>query len=105
MTIIPQFSEVMAGSRGIFTGAPFSVFAKLDTSPTGEEQFAAELSGFSLIRSRSAVATPVPLGGGLVLTGAGTLLLSEALPERGAAAGRRQTPGYRATTRRSGTPW
>ena len=72
---------------GIFTGAPFSVFAKLDTSPTGEEQFAAELSGFSLIRSRSAVATPVPIGGGLVLTGAGTLLLSEALPERGAASG------------------
>lgn len=72
---------------GIFTGAPFSVFAKLDTSPTGEKQFAAELSGFRLIRSRTAVATPVPVGGGLVVTGAGTLLLSEALPERGAASG------------------
>ncbi|HTU03982.1 MAG TPA: fructosamine kinase family protein, partial [Trebonia sp.] len=74
-------------SCGIFTGTPFSVFAKLDTSPSGEEQFAAELSGFSLIRSRSAVATPVPIGDGLVRTGAGTLLLSEALPERGAASG------------------
>jgi len=72
---------------GIFAGVPFSVFAKLDTSPTGEEQFAAELSGFSLIRSRTTVATPVPVAGGLVVTGAGTLLLSEALPERGAASG------------------
>lgn len=72
---------------GIFTGAPFSVFAKLDTSPIGEEQFAAELSGFSLIRSRTAVATPVPVAGGLVVTSGGTLLLSEALPERGAASG------------------
>jgi len=72
---------------GIFTGTPFSVFAKLDTSPTGHEQFAAELSGFSLIRSRTAVPTPVPVAGGVVVTGAGTLLLSEALPERGAASG------------------
>jgi fructosamine-3-kinase len=72
---------------GIFTGAPFSVFAKLDTSSAGEEQFAAELSGFSLIRSRTTVATPAPVAGGLVVTGAGTLLLSEALPERGAASG------------------
>ena len=72
---------------GIFAGVPFSVFAKLDTSPTGEAQFAAELSGFRLIRSHTVVATPVPVGGGLVVTGAGTLLLSEALPERGAACG------------------
>jgi fructosamine-3-kinase len=66
---------------------PFSVFVKLDTSPIGEEQFAAELSGFGLIRSRTTVATPVPVIDGLVVTGAGTLLLSEALPERGAASG------------------
>jgi fructosamine-3-kinase len=70
---------------GIFGGAPFSVFAKLDASPIGEEQFAAELSGFSLIRSLTTVATPVLVADGLVVTGAGTLLLSEALPERGAA--------------------
>lgn len=72
---------------GIFTGTPFSVFAKLDPSPAGEEQFTAELSGFSLIRSRTAVATPVPVAGGVIVTRAGTLLLSEALPERGAASG------------------
>lgn len=72
---------------GIFTGTPFSVFAKLDTSPTGEEQFTAELRGFALIRSRTAVATPVPVADGIVVTGSGVLLLSEALPERGAASG------------------
>src|ERR1700688_2959023 len=70
---------------GIFTGTPFSVFAKLDTSPAGKEQCTAELSGFSLIRSRTAVATPVPVAGGVTVTRAGALLLSEALPERGAA--------------------
>jgi fructosamine-3-kinase len=72
---------------GIFAGAPFSVFAKLDTSPIGREQFAAELRGFSLIRSLISVATPVTVGGGLIATGTGTLLLSEALPERGTASG------------------
>lgn len=72
---------------GIFTGTPFSVFAKLDTSPTGEEQFTAELRGFALIRSRTVVATPVPVADGIVATGAGVLFLSEALPERGAASG------------------
>ena len=72
---------------GIFTGTSFSVFAKLDASPAGVDQFTAELNGFDLIRSRTQVATPVPVAGGLVATSAGTLLLSEALPERGAAAG------------------
>jgi fructosamine-3-kinase len=72
---------------GIFAGRPFSVFAKLDCSPAGEDQFSAELNGFSLIRSRTEVATPVPVAGGIVVTGAGTLLLSEALPERGAPSG------------------
>jgi fructosamine-3-kinase len=72
---------------GVFAGRPFSVFAKLDRLPAGEEQFAAELNGFGLIRSRAQVATPVPIAGGLVTTNRGALLLSEALPERGAASG------------------
>jgi fructosamine-3-kinase len=72
---------------GIFGGTPFSVFAKLDDSPAGPEQFTAELNGLGLIRSRTSVATPVPVAGGLVLTGAGTLLLSEALAERGPSSG------------------
>jgi fructosamine-3-kinase len=72
---------------GIFTGTPFSVFAKLDGSPSGTERFTAELRGLRLIRSMTAVATPVPVGGGIVATTAGTVLLFEALPERGAASG------------------
>jgi fructosamine-3-kinase len=72
---------------GIFTGEAFSVFAKLDASAAGPDQVAAELNGFGLIRSRTEVATPAPIAGGLVVAGAGVLLLSEALPERGAASG------------------
>ena len=63
------------------------MFAKLDDSADGADRFAAELSGFGLIRSRSQAATPVPIAGGLVATGTRRLLLSEALPERGAASG------------------
>jgi fructosamine-3-kinase len=72
---------------GIFTGTPCSVFAKLDGSPDGAERFTAELRGLRLIRSVTAVATPVPVGGGIVATAAGTVLLFEALPERGGASG------------------
>jgi len=72
---------------GILAGTSLSVFAKLDVSPAGADHFTAELNGFGLICSRTEVATPVPIAGGLVATTAGTLLLSEALPERGAATG------------------
>jgi fructosamine-3-kinase len=72
---------------GIFAGTPFSVFAKLDDSPDGPEQFTAERNGLALIRSRTGVATPVPVAGGVVLAGAGALLLSEALAERGPSSG------------------
>ena len=72
---------------GIFTGTPCSVFAKLDGSPDAAERFTAELRGLRLIRSVTAVATPVPVGGGIVATAAGTVLLFEALPERGGASG------------------
>jgi fructosamine-3-kinase len=81
---------------GVYTGTPLSVFAKLEDSSAGAERFAAELRGLSLIRSRTAVATPVPVGGGVVAAGRGTLLLFEALPERGDAAGQAadsRTPG------------
>jgi fructosamine-3-kinase len=72
---------------GIFTGTPLSVFAKLDNSPAGAERLAAELRGLRLIRARTEVITPVPVGEGIAATPAGTLLLFEALPERGDAAG------------------
>ncbi|WP_222849168.1 fructosamine kinase family protein [Trebonia kvetii] len=72
---------------GVFTGTPFSVFAKLDATPGGQEQFTAELNGLRLIRSRTAVATPVPVAAAVVATPAGTLLLTEAVAERGATSG------------------
>jgi len=81
---------------GVFTGTPLSVFAKLDGSPSARDQFTAELRGLSLIRSRTAVATPAPVAGGIIVAGAGTLLLYEALPERGAPSGQAadsRTPG------------
>lgn len=66
---------------GIFHGQPFSVFAKLDPRTAGTEQFAAELRGLDLVRSRAAVLTPYPVATGVVHVGAGALLLLEALPE------------------------
>jgi fructosamine-3-kinase len=69
---------------GIFAGTPFSVFAKLYR---GAEQASAELRGLALIRELSGVATPAPIAAGVVVTDAGALLLSEALPERGAGKG------------------
>lgn len=78
---------------GVFAGSPFSVFAKLDASPAGHAQFTAELNGFRLIRNLTDVTTPVPVAAGIVVTSAGSLLLTEALEERGAAAG--QAADYR----------
>jgi len=81
---------------GVFTGTRLSVFAKLDGSPSARDQFTAELRGLSLIRARTAVATPPPVAGGIIAAGAGTLLLYEALPERGNPAGQAadsRTPG------------
>jgi fructosamine-3-kinase len=81
---------------GVFTGSPFSVFAKLDVSPAGQDQFTAELNGFRLIRSLTDVSTPVPVAAGVVVSSAGSLLLTEALAQRGASAGQAadsRTPG------------
>ncbi|MBM7785175.1 fructosamine kinase family protein [Tenggerimyces flavus] len=62
---------------GVFLGRPFSLFAKLGVAA----QVAAELRGLSLIRSRSSVATPLPVGGGLIPLDDGALLVLEAVPE------------------------
>jgi fructosamine-3-kinase len=70
---------------GIFTGTTCSVFAKLDGSPDAAARFTAELRGLRLIHSVTAVATPVPVAGGIVATPAGAVLLFEALPELGTA--------------------
>jgi len=72
---------------GIFSGEPFSVFVKLYTGPNGLEQAAAEVAGLRFIQDVSDVATPVPVCDGVIATRAGSMLLSEALPERGPGRG------------------
>jgi len=67
---------------GILHGTPFSVFAKLGRAPGAAGQFAAELAGLRLLRQAAGVRVPVPVASGLAGTESGTLLLSEALPER-----------------------
>ena len=67
---------------GVFHGAPFSVFAKLNVEAEAGEQFAAELAGLNLLRELAQIATPTAIGPGVVDLPAGSLLLFEALPER-----------------------
>ena len=72
---------------GIFSGEPFSVFVKLYEGTNGLEQAAAEVAGLRFIHHVADVATPVPIGDGVIATRAGSMLLSEALPERGSGRG------------------
>lgn len=67
---------------GVLHGEPFSVFAKLGTGDDAGEKFQAELSGLTLLRDRAKIATPTPIGTGLVPLDHGYLLLTEALSER-----------------------
>jgi fructosamine-3-kinase len=66
---------------GVFSGRPFSVFAKLGED-SGGERFAAELSGLRLLHDAAGIAVPAPVGTGVAGLPAGSLLLLEALPER-----------------------
>lgn len=72
---------------GIFSGEPFSVFVKLYAGLNGLEQAAAEVAGLRFISHVADVATPVPVCDGVIATKAGSMLLSEALPERGCGRG------------------
>jgi fructosamine-3-kinase len=67
---------------GIFHGRSFSVFAKLSFAADAHRLFAVELDGLQLLRVRAQVATPTPVGSGVVDLEAGSLLLFEAVPER-----------------------
>jgi fructosamine-3-kinase len=72
---------------GIFSGEPFSVFVKLYTGPNGLEQAAAEVAGLRFIHHVADVGTPAPICDGVIAIRAGSMLLSEALPERGTGQG------------------
>jgi len=58
------------------------VFAKLGLDVNAAERFTSELSGLALVRQWAGIATPTPIGGGLVELEHGCLLLFETLPER-----------------------
>jgi len=75
-------SDLASHPSGVFHGEPFSVFAKLGVAANAGEQFAAELSGLNLLRDLAAIAIPTPIAAGVVAVSSGSLLLSEALPER-----------------------
>jgi fructosamine-3-kinase len=67
---------------GVLHDEHFSVFAKLSIGDNAGEKFQAELSGLSFLRDHARIATPTPIGTGLVLSDHGFLLLTEALSER-----------------------
>jgi fructosamine-3-kinase len=67
---------------GVLHGEPFSVFAKLGIGDDAGEMFQAELSGLTLLRESAQIATPTPIGTGVVPLDHGCLLLTEALAER-----------------------
>jgi fructosamine-3-kinase len=67
---------------GIFHGQSLSVFAKLDLGGDAGEKFQAELSGLAFLREHARIATPTPIGTGLVPLDHGFLLLTVALSER-----------------------
>lgn len=72
-----DLGDLSSHPAGVFLGTPFSVFVKLD----GVAQVTAELAGLSLVRARTSVATPAPVGEGLVALDSLALLLLEAVPE------------------------
>ena len=67
---------------GVLHGEPFSVFAKLGMGDDAGKQFQAELSGLELLRKSARIATPTPIGTGLVRLDHGFILLTEGLAER-----------------------
>jgi fructosamine-3-kinase len=72
---------------GIFAGERLPVFVKIYTDLNGLEQAAAEVAGLRFIGHVANVGTPVPIGDGVIAIAAGSMVLSEALPERGAGHG------------------
>jgi len=67
---------------GLLHGETFSVFAKLALDDPAGERFRAELSGLAFLHEHAHIATPTPIGTGLVPLDHGFLLVTEALSER-----------------------
>jgi len=67
---------------GILRGEGLSVFAKLNTDPTGPAMFDAELRGLALLDHLAGVATPAVVGSGVVRVSSGVVFAVEALEGR-----------------------
>lgn len=67
---------------GVLHGEPFSVFAKLDVGRDARDTFECELRGLAVLRERAGIATPTPIGTGVVPLDDGAVLVTEALAER-----------------------
>lgn len=63
----------------ILSGDSYSVFAKFSEAPNGQEQFGIELAGLRLLRDRTGVLIPTPLG--ILPVAGGSLLVLEAVRE------------------------
>lgn len=67
---------------GIFVGQSLRVFAKLGTSTDAAERFRRERAGLKLLGQRAGIATPAPVGSGVLELPGSAVLLFEALEER-----------------------
>ncbi len=68
---------------GILRGPGLSVFAKLNSEPTGPDMFDAELRGLALLTGLAGVATPAVVGTGVVRVPSGVVFVVEAQAGRG----------------------
>ncbi len=82
---------------GILRGPGQSVFAKLNTEPTGREMFDAELRGLALLTRLAGVATPAVVGTGVVQVPSGVVFVVEA--QAGRRRGERTTGDWRSIGR------
>jgi len=71
---------------GIFRGESSSVFAKLAPGPDGLDQLVTEVNSLRLLSHRGGIATPAPIGDGIIDVDGGHLLLFDAVDERPPAA-------------------
>ncbi|MDR3647453.1 MAG: fructosamine kinase family protein [Acidimicrobiales bacterium] len=67
---------------GVLRGQGFSVFAKLNTDPTGPAMFDAELQGLALLARLAGVATPAVIGSGVARVSCGVVFVVEAFEGR-----------------------
>jgi fructosamine-3-kinase len=81
-TSFTNLNDQASHPAGILHGRQLSVFAKLGAGVDVVEQFTSELAGLDFVRQHAALATPTPVGSGVLALENRCLLLFEALRER-----------------------